>query len=76
MSKDTLFRGKPPSPSDSNRVEQAFEAVQLPPEPTRRLTVDVPLSLHSRIKLRCVQDDVSIAEVIRNMLENKFPVTD
>ena len=76
MSKETLFRGKPPSPSDDHRVEQAFESVQLPPEPTKRLTIDVSLSLHSRIKLKCVQDDVSIAEVIREMLENKFPVTD
>lgn len=75
MSRESLFHGRPPNPTDHKRVERAFEAVQLPQEPTKRLTIDVPVSLHSRLKLRCVQDGVSIAEVVRDLLENRFPVS-
>ncbi|MDX2119008.1 MAG: hypothetical protein SFY96_12575 [Planctomycetota bacterium] len=42
-------------------------------EPTKRLTIDVPLSLHRRMKTRCVLDDVIMADVIRDLLMQRFP---
>ena len=76
MTKDVSFSGKPPSSADQ-RVEKAFAAIGVPetkvPKPTKRVCVDLPQSLHTRVKLKCVQDDVSITQVIREFLEKKFP---
>lgn len=43
------------------------------PEPTRRFTFDVSLSLHQRIKIACARDDLIMAEVVRELLEQRFP---
>ena len=42
-------------------------------EPTKRLTIDVPVSLHKRIKSQCAAADVMMADVIRELLEKRFP---
>ena len=47
----------------------------LPPgsdEPTIRLTVDIPESLHSKLKAACAQNQQKIADVVRVMLEERF----
>ncbi len=44
-----------------------------PQEPTKRLTVDVPISLHRRIKSQCALQNLVMAEEIRAMLEERFP---
>jgi hypothetical protein len=44
----------------------------LPPssdEPMIRLTVDIPESLHSKLKTACVQNRQKIADVVRAVLE-------
>jgi hypothetical protein len=42
-------------------------------EPMKRLTIDVPLSLHTRIKSQCALNGEQMADVIRDMLEKRFP---
>ncbi|QDU45226.1 hypothetical protein Mal52_37170 [Symmachiella dynata] len=42
-------------------------------EPTKRLTIDVPVSLHKRVKSRCAMDNLVMADVIRELLEQRFP---
>ena len=71
MSKEALFSGKPPN-SSSHRATEAFNALKIP-EPTKRLTLDIPLTLHLRMKLKCVENDITIADVVRGLLEKKFP---
>lgn len=44
-----------------------------PREPMKRLTVDVPLSLHKRIKSQCAMENLVMADEIRLLLENRFP---
>lgn len=44
-----------------------------PREPMKRLTIDVPLSLHKRIKSRCAMENLVMADEIRILLENRFP---
>lgn len=39
----------------------------------KRLTIDIPDSLHRRVKSRCGQDGLRMADVIRNLLEERFP---
>lgn len=42
-------------------------------EPTKRLTIDVPVSLHHRMKCRCAIDKLIMADVIRELLVERFP---
>jgi hypothetical protein len=44
-----------------------------PAEPMIRLSVDVPESLHTRIKLDCVAKRRKMAEVLREMMEQRWP---
>lgn len=44
-----------------------------PAEPTKRLTVDVPLGLHKRIKSQCANEELVMADVVRALLEKRFP---
>lgn len=39
----------------------------------KRLTIDIPDSLHRRVKGRCGQDGLRMADVIRDLLEQRFP---
>lgn len=42
-------------------------------EAMKRLTVDVPISLHTRIKSQCALRGVKMADEIRELLEKHFP---
>lgn len=44
-----------------------------PVEPMKRLTIDVPLSLHIRLKVGCALQGLKIADVVRELIEQKFP---
>jgi hypothetical protein len=39
----------------------------------KRLTIDVPESLHTRIKLSCVQNRQNMADAVRQLLEERWP---
>lgn len=43
-------------------------------EPTKRLTIDVPFSLHRRMKAQCALDGVNMADVVRELLDERFGV--
>ena len=42
-------------------------------EPMKRFTIDVPQSLHSRIKSKCALRGEKMADVIRALLQEQFP---
>lgn len=42
-------------------------------EPTKRLTFDIPLSLHQRVKSQCALRSVNMADKMRELLEKEFP---
>jgi predicted DNA binding CopG/RHH family protein len=41
-------------------------------EAMKRFTIDVPVSLHTRIKMECARRGVKMADQIREMLEKRF----
>jgi hypothetical protein len=41
--------------------------------PTKRLTFDVDLDLHRRMKLDCTRRDVKMSDEIRRLLEERWP---
>ena len=46
---------------------------QPPAGPMKRLTLDVPLELHRRIKVACATRGLKMADVLRALLERQFP---
>ena len=56
-----------PAPSAEDWVEHRNT------ETMKRLTIDIPASLHSRVKVACAQRGVKMADEIRELLEAKFP---
>ncbi len=43
-----------------------------PAEKTKRLTIDIPLSLHQRVKSQCALKGENMADVVRELLEKQF----
>ena len=41
-------------------------------EPTKRLTIDISLSLHQRVKSQCALNGENMADVVRELLEKRF----
>jgi hypothetical protein len=75
MKKVTFASKRGPSQPPKNADEWIDRASKpaLPGEPMKRLTIDVPVSLHQRIKIRCAMEGFKMADVIRDMLAEKFP---
>ena len=48
-------------------------APALPEEPTKRLTLDIPESLHARVKSQCAKRGKKMIDEIRILLETHFP---
>jgi hypothetical protein len=46
-----------------------------PAEPIKRLIIDLPVSLHKRLKLGAVERDQTIGNVIRELIAREFPTT-
>ena len=42
-------------------------------QPMKRLTIDVPLGLHKRIKSQCAEKGTKMADAVRELLERQFP---
>jgi hypothetical protein len=77
--KKVSFAAKRPTTLATNPVDawvedrQALPQTPVPREPMKRLTIDVPIKLHKRIKSQCAMDNLVMADVIREMLEHRFP---
>jgi hypothetical protein len=46
---------------------------EAPAEPTKRLTIDIPESLHTRIKLACGANHQKMADAVRALLDEHWP---
>jgi hypothetical protein len=44
-------------------------------EPMKRLTIEVPVELHRRIKAACAERGLKVSSVLRDLLEREFPET-
>jgi hypothetical protein len=41
--------------------------------PMKRFTIDVPVELHTRVKIACAQRGAKMADTLRELLEREFP---
>ena len=61
------------APEDSPVAASAPRSPETrPPEKMKRLTIDVPADLHTRIKIRCVRDGTNMSDAIRELLSERF----
>ena len=58
----------PPAPVAAPKVKASKATLKM-----KRLTIDIPDSLHRRVKSRCGQDGLRMADVIRELLDKRFP---
>lgn len=76
MKKISFGASRPTSGATSNTGDiDAWvidRTINPPREPTKRLTIDVPVSLHRRIKTTCAVENLIIADVVRGLLERRF----
>jgi ParG len=54
-------------------AEEAPSPAPAATEAMKRFTIDVPVSLHTRIKAQCALKGLKMADVLREMLEREFP---
>jgi hypothetical protein len=71
--KKIAFGSKPTSPSGPATLDDwVADRPNRTTEPTKRLTIDVPVSLHQRIKVQCTLQGQNMADVLRAILEDQF----
>ena len=70
--KKVSIASKPLAPANRPTADDWVKASQAAAEPMKRLTIDVPLSLHKRIKTQCAMKGDKMADVIRELLEKHF----
>ena len=72
--KKVTFGGKRPSTAPAGNADDWVHNREVgEPEPMKRLTIDVPLGLHKRIKSQCAIENLIMADVVRELLEKRFP---
>jgi ParG len=54
-------------------VAPMVEPIAAPAEPMKRFTIDVTVSLHTRVKTECAKSGRKMADVVRDLLERQFP---
>jgi predicted DNA binding CopG/RHH family protein len=60
--------------ADPRAPEQTPVAAAAPPDvPMKRFTIDVSEDLHRRIKAQCAVEGLKMADVLREILEARFP---
>ena len=71
--KKVSFGSRPPATQPSTTADAWVADKPAAPEPVKRLTIDIPLGLHRRVKAGCVREEVYIADVVRDFLDRRFP---
>jgi hypothetical protein len=69
-----------PRTSDANSADRWVVDVGITPEqtppktvPMKRFTIDVPADLHRRIKISCAAEGTKMADMLREILETRYP---
>ncbi len=72
--KKVTFGPKPQQPATNlPNPDEWVNSRAVEAEPMKRFTIDVPQSLHTRIKIQCAQRGVKMADEIRALLDKHFP---
>ena len=75
MSTKKVSIGAKPTSKPAPAATDAWVESRVPaegPEPMKRLTIDVPASLHRAIKTQCAARGTKIADEVRELLMKKY----
>lgn len=67
------FAARPPAPESWIKADEMPPANRPPNPYTARLTIDVAPALRARIKIAAFARGLTVAEMVRNLLEHQFP---
>jgi len=67
------FAARPPAPESWIKAADAPPANRPPNPYTARLTIDVAPALRARIKIAAFARGLTVAEMVRDLLEHQFP---
>ena len=70
--KKVTFGSRPTAAVPGTLSADEWVSDREPPGPTKRLTIDIPLGLHRRVKTQCAAEDLKMADVVRELLERRF----
>ena len=70
--KKVTIASKPQASANRKPLTTGSKRARPLTEPIKRLTVDVSLPLHTRIKTQCAMKGDKMADVIRELLEKQF----
>jgi predicted DNA binding CopG/RHH family protein len=73
MTAKSVKFGTQPIARSAVTPEQWVESRVAEEEKMKRLTIDLPESLHRRVKIGCAERGEKMADVIRELLEKEFP---
>lgn len=73
MRKKVTIGSKPVQGPKALDADHWVQATETPDAQTKRLTVDIPLGLHTRVKSQCALQGLQIAAVVREILDRRFP---
>jgi len=74
MTKKITFAAKRPSGQGAGDLDEWVTGEKpSSQEPEKRLTITIPLSLHKRVKSGCAIENLVMADVVRELLEKRFP---
>lgn len=82
MTKKVAMKAKPTPPAAAAAEADAWVTkiqptptpveAEVEKEPMKRLTIDIPELLHRAVKAGCAQEGVKIADVVRELLTQKY----
>lgn len=76
--KKVPIKAKPKADQQINSADKwvsSRETAEEDKEDLKRLTIDVPATLHRRIKSQCADRGLKMADEIRELLDKHFPIT-
>jgi hypothetical protein len=73
--KRVSFGSKPAAAANSGSADDWVHDRERLTEPVKRLTIDIPESLHRRVKTACAMENLVMADVVRELLEHRFPLS-
>ena len=74
MNKKVSFTKKPNKTHSAEDWVKQGQSEKEKSEPTKRLTLDVPVSLHTEIKTQCAQKGVKMIDEILPVLKEHFKI--
>lgn len=72
--KQVRFGSRPKTQPESVQTPEAWVENRPAEEKQKRMTFDVPESLHKRVKIGCAARGVTIREIILQLLDREFPL--